>query len=671
MNKPLLIEIIVEELPAIPFLKELPNITHKWNLILKEYKLLCDFELYYTPRRVVFWHEKFPLQQENSILEYFGSPVKIAYKDGLPTQAALAFAKKCGVCLDEITTITKEKGELLYFKKEIKGASSATLLNEMINKLIQSLHFGKSMRWGTIKDSFIRPIRNLSVVHGNDLIEAELFAIKSSKSTLVHRMASNELFIFDEVKEYFELLEKNGVILYQDSRKALILKQMKSLEVLHDVCIEIDEELLAEIVAITEYPTVLIGKFDAQYLTLPAPVIITSMKEHQRYFPVYKQNVLTNNFIVVSNAYTQDFSKILSGNEKVLKPRLSDALFFYNNDLKNGLSDEGLKKLLFVQGLGTMYDKSKRELEIAYFLAHSYNIKELEYIKQSVMLSYADLSSEMVFEFTNLQGVMGYYYAKALNKDVLVYTAIKEQYLPNKDNGALPSNRFSSIIALSKKLDTLLALFSLNKIPTGSKDPFALRRAASGIIKIVMAHKLEFNLSYLIEQFSTMYAPLDKKRVIEFFYERLFKIFEVNSSVINAVIKSSEQDLLKISQKIEALDKIVKNTNFKEYSDTFKRISNINKDIEENRTLEINPKLFEQAEEKTLYDKYLQTVNKTYKTYEEHLSYLLQLKPELDNFFDNVFVNHEDENIKTNRKNIIGLIHKEFNTFADIKEISI
>lgn len=541
----------------------------------------------------------------------------------------------------------------------------------MINEFINALDFGKSMRWASRTDSFIRPIRSLIMMLGEEIVEGELYGVKSSNKSFAHRMVSYEPFSFDFAGDYFCKLDKNGVILYPEDRKKIILDQMKDIESQNNLKIDIDPELLEEIVAITEYPTALLGSFDEEFLELPEEVIVTSMKEHQRYFAVYKEGKLSNNFIVVSNSKTEDFSFIVAGNEKVLRPRLSDAMFFYKNDLNNGLSNEGLKNLVFVDGLGSMYEKCEREVKIASYLAEVFEIKEKELLTKAVMLSKADLMSEMVYEFTELQGLMGYYYAKAANEDKLVFTALKEQYLPDGEDSDLPSNKFSAIVALSYKLDNLMGLFSVGKIPTGSKDPFGLRRAAAGIVKISMEHKLEVNLSNIIDNLLDTYSGLKKEKLIEFFNERLFKIFDVNPSVIKAVLGSGEGDIYKISQKICALNPIVLSDDFKESSTTFKRVANIIKDIDVNNTLNIDESLFEQDEEKDLYETYTLLINKKYNTYEEELDALFSLKPKLDKFFDNVFVNHEDENIKTNRKNLIGLVYQAFRNIADIKEITI
>lgn len=671
MNKPLLIEIGVEELPAIPFLNELPNIEKKWSDILEKNRLLCDFDFFYTPRRLVLWHREFQVKQEDSTIEQFGAPVKIAYKDGVPTGAAISFAAKLGVDVSVLEKKDLGKGEVLYFKQEVIGSESKTLLNEMINEFVASLNFGKSMRWASRIDSFIRPIRSLSVLLGEEIVDAELFGVKSSNFSFAHRMVSYEPFTYSFAGDYFCKLDKSGVILYPDERRKIILEQMKNIEQRHNIKIEIDTELLEEVVAITEYPTALIGKFDEEFLELPEEVIVTSMKENQRYFAVYKDGNLTNNFIVVSNAKTNDFGYIIQGNEKVLRPRLADAMFFYKNDIKNGLSNEGLKKLVFVEGLGSMYDKCEREAKIASYLANTFEVKEKELIQRAVMLSKADLMSEMVYEFTELQGLMGYYYAKIAKEDNLVSLALKEQYLPTGEDSELPSNVFSSIVALSNKLDNLMALFSVGKIPTGSKDPFGLRRAAAGIVKIAMEHKLPIDLSKIIDELSTNYKNLDKKVLIEFFNERLFKIFEVNPTVLKAVLASGETDIYKISQKLCALNPIVQSDNFKDYVATFKRVANIIKDVDVNSKLLIDEKLFEDKEEKELFTKFNEVQSKTYKTYDEELEALFALKPELDNFFDNVFVNHENEKIKTNRKNLVGVIYQGFRKIADIKEITI
>ncbi|MBT3280300.1 MAG: glycine--tRNA ligase subunit beta [Campylobacteraceae bacterium] len=663
MIKPLLVEITVEELPAIPFLKELPNIEKKWADILEANNLLCEFNFYYTPRRLVFWHREFKVAQDDTVVEQLGAPVSIAYKDGEPTGAAIGFAKKCGVDISELSSIDKGRGEVLYFKQEVKGKESKELLNDMVNEFIKSLNFGKSMKWGSRKDSFIRPIRGLSIVLGDDLVDGELYGMKSSKSSFAHRMVSYDKFDFDFAGDYFCKLGKNGVVLYQDERRKLILDQMKKIESENSFEIIIDEDLLDEVVAITEYPTALVGNFDEEFLELPTEVIIGSMKEHQRYFEVFENGQITNKFIVVSNSYTKDFTEIIAGNEKVLRPRLADGMFFYKNDLKNGLNNEGLKKITFVEGMGSLHEKIQREAKLAQELAKSFDMtnEDIILLEKAVMMSKSDLLTDMVYEFTDLQGLMGYYYAKAAGEDEKVYTAIKEQYLPDGEDSDLPSSKFSAIVALSNKLDTIKALFSVGMIPTGSRDPFALRRAAAGIVKICIEHKLNLDIKTLVSS-----------DIVEFFNERLFKIYShINPSVIKAVLSTGEGDILEIDSKLNALNPIVQSSDFKEYSATFKRVANIIKDLDTSSTLAIDESLFEDEAEKQLYISYKNVISKEYVTYDEQLEALFGLKPQLDKFFEEVFVNHENEVIKTNRKNTIGNVYQAFKTIADIKEITI
>jgi glycyl-tRNA synthetase beta chain len=671
MIKPLLIEVLVEELPAVPFLKELPNIEKKWSDILQKNNLLCEFSFFYTPRRLVLWHREFKTKQDDAVQEFFGAPVAMAYKDGEPTNAAIGFAKKCGVEVSELKTIQQNGKEVLFYEKQISGKPTKEILNELVNEFIASLNFGKSMRWGSFKESFIRPIKSLSIMLGDEVVEGELFGIKSSNFTYGHRMVSYDKVYFDFAGDYFCKLSKSGVILDQEQRKEMILNSIKELESKNGVKVEIDEELLDEVVAITEYPTPLLGTFSESFLKLPPEVIITSMKEHQRYFAVHKNGKLSNNFCVVTNANTTEFSKIIAGNERVLKPRLTDAMFFYENDLKRGLDTSRLSSVLFADGLGSLQDKTDREVKVCKYLADKLKFEPKDTLVQAVNLGKADLMSEMVYEFTELQGLMGYYYAKELGIDSNIALALKEQYLPDGVDSELPSSEFSAIVALGNKIDTILGLFSIGKIPSGAKDPYALRRAAFGVLKILNEYKFDVEIDVMIEELSHNYKDLDKKLVLEFFEDRLQSIVNVNPSVLKAVLATNERNISKVVSKVDALNAIVNSSDFKEVSSTFKRVANIIKDVDTSGRIDINEDLFEQDEEKSLYSKYNAITSKNYDNYETHLDALFGIKPELDMFFDKVFVNHDNLNIRQNRKNLISLIYIAFKEIADIKEITI
>ena len=673
MLQTLLIEIGVEELPAVPLLKELKNIEKKYATFLEKYKLLGEFEFYYTPRRLVMWHPEFKTVQEDSVEEFFGAPLQVAYKDGEPTAAAHGFAKKCGVSLDELTTATKGGKEVLYYKKEVQGQPATELLGDIVNEWLHALDFGKSMRWGSLDGSFIRPIRWVNVMLGDTLVHVEVFGVKSAKTTHLHRIANFDAVSVSGAKEYFEQLKNGGVTLFQDERAQKITSDIQNLEKQHNVSVEIDGDLFDEVVAITENPTALLGSFDEEFLELPPEVIVTSMKEHQRYFPVFKDGVLTNNFVVVANAYTDDFSEVVAGNERVLRPRLADGMFFWHNDITKGLSTEGLEKITFFKGLGSVADKIVREEQIATKLYDKFSIDvPKEDLVTAIGLAKADLMSEMVYEFTELQGIMGYYYAKKAGYNDNVALAIKEQYLPEGEESELPSTPLSAVVAMSLKLDTLLALFSINQIPTGSRDPFALRRAVNGIVRIVNEYGFSFDIDKDLKELASIYEnPIDFEKLEAFILERIKRYYKVNPSIIEAVLASGERELLALGRKIEALNTLVTSEGFEAISATFKRVANITKDVKLNADLSVDTTLFEDASEQALLDAFEAVQSKAYDSYEEQLDALLGLKPQLDTFFDNVMVNAEDEKVKNNRKALVASIYKAILSIADIKEVSV
>ena len=682
MTQALLIEIGVEELPAIPLLKIVANIEKSWKTILEEYNLTCDFDFVYTPRRLVLKHAAMAVSQADSTVEFFGPPMVAAVKDGVPTKAAEGFARKCGVDFDTLGRGEKNGKEVLYFKKEEKGAQTVSLLEEMLKKWIASMSFGKMMRWGSRTDEYIRPVRWLQVRMDDSSVPVELFSVKSDTKTYVHRMVTYDAVEVSNVNDYDRILSEGAVMLEPKARESKILAEFDALESAHNIIIERDKSLIAEVVAITENPKALVGTFDELFLALPPEVIITSMKEHQRYFPVFENGKIANKFVVVSNAYTEDYTKVIAGNERVLKPRLADGLFFYQNDLKNGLSTDGLEKVQFIDGLGTLADKITREKNIAIRLLALYMDKLEDATGQSsaalekamdraVNLAKADLMSEMVYEFTELQGLMGYYYAKALGEEELVYNAIKEQYMPVGEGAELPSSIFSSIVAMSIKLDTLFGLFSVGKIPTGSKDPFALRRAVNGIVRIVTEYDLSFNIDDIITLLKGAYDDFDTKLLSDFIIERINKSLDANPSVIAAVLASGERDINEIAKKVAALNDIVSHDAFKEQFSTFKRVANISKDVDLESSLSIDTSLFKEDAEVTLYNAYEKVINSTYSDYKEELEAFFGLKRELDAYFDDVMVNTEDEALKTNRLHTIGSVYKTFRDIADIKEITV
>ncbi|MBF7047875.1 glycine--tRNA ligase subunit beta [Campylobacter volucris] len=662
----LLIEIGIEELPAIPLLKELPNITKKWQNILDNYHLNSNFNFFYTPRRLVFIHENFKAKQEDSFVELIGAPKNIAYKDGKLTQAGMSFLEKSGLSESEISFKEIKGKEVLYCQKQVQGLESKEVLPKMIEEFLKSLNFGKTMRWGKGEFEFIRAIRSLSCVLDDKLVEFESYGVKSAMSTFVHRSISYDLVDFESIDEYFKILEKNCVVLDQNLRRKIIIEQLKELENKNDIIISEDDELLAEVVAITEFPKALLGNFEKQYLEIPSEVIITSMRENQRYFAVFKNGALSNHFVVVSNAVCEDYSKIIRGNEKVLRARLSDAEFFWKNDLEQGLNNEKISKMIYLDGLGTLKDKVEREKQIAQKLCEVFSNSNKEQILQAIEYSKADLSTQMVYEFTNLQGVMGSYYAKAMGMSDEVALAIKEQYLPNGDDSDLPSNEISSIVALANKFDTLMGLFAMGKIPSGTKDPYALRRAANGVLKIILNLKKEFNIQDFLNHITQGYKQFDLNILLDFILERLYTFYDVNASFIKAVLNSKNYDIVHIDSSIKALMEIVNDGKFEQNFTTFKRLAN----IAVKNDVKVDATLFNTQEEQNLYNAFVKC-KENKDDISVYLKNLFALKPQIDLFFDNVMINDQNELIKNNRQALVYEIYKEFLQIADIKEISL
>lgn len=670
----LLIEIGIEELPAIPFLKEFKNIAPKWREILCKNSLETEFEFEFTPRRLVLIHKNFSEFQPDSEIVKTGAPKNIALKDGIFTKAALSFAKKCGISENELKFENVDGKEVLYYKKLQKGKASAEILGSMIEEFLLSLNFGRSMRWGNGEFSFIRPIRSVACLLDGKNVDFKIFGVQSRAAFFPHRNFGYELIRFRDSDEYFKLLVKNGIILKSNDRKTEILSEFEKIERENGVKIQIDNDLLNEVIAITEHPTALLGNFDESFLAVPKEVIITSMKENQRYFPVFENGKLSNHFVVVSNAVSDDNGLIIKGNEKVLRARLSDAMFFWQNDLKAEFSENKLKNVSYMDGLGSIYEKELRELETAKIFAEFYK-DELKNefkkdcfeneINRAIMLSKADLTSSMVGEFPELQGVMGSYYALYKNEHPLVARAIYEQYLPNGENSELPNGIFSSIIAISVKFETLIGLFSIGKIPNGNKDPYALRRAALGILKIVLNQNLNFDIASVIKKLAKNYAKFDENSLINFLKDRLYSLYDANVSVIKACINSGENDIKKLNSAIISLDEISKETDFSEKFATFKRLANI---IKDEKIGVVNEALFENETE-ILLNSAFKSLDLNDEDCKKYLNSLFALKDKIDEFFDKVMINAEDKKIKANRIALIGQIYNAFLKVADIKEI--
>ncbi|GAA8126676.1 glycine--tRNA ligase subunit beta [Helicobacter pylori] len=695
----LLVEILVEELPAQALLNEYKEMPKKLHVLFQKRALeVGNIEIFYTPRRLCLLVKDFPLLTQEIKEEFFGPPVKIACNHQDKTQGlnalGLGFYQKLGLKDHQhFQTAFKNNKEVLYHAKIHAKEPTKDLIMPIVLEFLEGLNFGKSMRWGNVEKSFIRPIHNICVLFNgenfND-IEVKEYGFKTKQATKAHRQEGFDFIQVDSPKAYFEVLEKNHVILDPKKREAKILQEIKELETKHRIIVEIDRDLLDEVVAITEYPSALLGEFDKAFLKLPSEIITTSMKENQRYFAAFNQKsqespTLHNGFIVVSNAISKDKQKIISGNQKVLKARLSDAVFFYENDLKKPLDNAPLESVVFVQGLGTLKDKMEREAIIAQYLTQKYasslNMsleKALELVGRAVRIAKADLLSEVVYEFSELQGIMGYYYALKQNENELVALSVKEQYLPASENAPLPSSVFSAIVALSLKLDSLFSLFSAGKIPSGSKDPFALRRLSFGLLKIVAHYGLEFDLKAdlknLFERVG-VYQSFDLEVLEKFLLERFNNLIDCNPSIIRSVLNTNERGIVKIIQKVKALKRFLddpKNAQKKELLfSAFKRLANINKNRNPNESSEFSISLFKELQEHALFEAFNAIKTSAFESLDSKIEAYFGLHAPLEEYFKSVLVMDKDIEIQKNRKNFLWGVYQSFLEIGDIKEIAI
>ncbi|WQY20629.1 glycine--tRNA ligase subunit beta [Helicobacter pylori] len=695
----LLVEILVEELPAQALLNEYKEMPKKLHALFQKRALeVGNIEIFYTPRRLCLLVKDFPLLTQETKEEFFGPPIKIACNHQDKTQGlnelGLGFYQKLGLKDHQhFQTAFKNNKEVLYHAKIHEKEPTKDLIMPIVLEFLEGLNFGKSMRWGNVEKSFIRPIHNICVLFNGENfngIEVKEYGFKTKQATKAHRQEGFDFIQVDSPKAYFEVLEKNHVILDPKKREAKILQEIKELETKHRIIVEIDRDLLDEVVAITEYPSALLGEFDKAFLKLPSEIITTSMKENQRYFAAFNQKsqespTLHNGFIVVSNAINKDKQKIIAGNQKVLKARLSDAVFFYENDLKKPLDNAPLESVVFVQGLGTLKDKMEREAVIAQYLTQKYasslNMpleKALELVGRAVRIAKADLLSEVVYEFSELQGIMGYYYALKQNENELVALSVKEQYLPTSENAPLPSSVFSAIVALSLKLDSLFSLFSAGKIPSGSKDPFALRRLSFGLLKIVAHYGLEFDLKAdlknLFERVG-VYQSFDLEVLEKFLLERFNNLIDCNPSIIRSVLNTNERDIVKIIQKVKALKRFLddpKNAQKKELLfSAFKRLANINKDRNPNESSEFSISLFKEPQEHALFEAFNAIKISAFESLDSKIEAYFGLHAPLEEYFKSVLVMDKDIEIQKNRKNFLWSVYQSFLEIGDIKEIAI
>lgn len=686
MAKNLIFEIGTEEMPAASmqrfredYLKTAADIFENNNL---EYQKM---DVYSTPRRLVLAVEALAEKQADNKEIVRGPAVNIAFDaDGNPTKAGEGFARGQGLEVDDL----EKKDGYLYAEKITKGKKTTEILTQILEKIVKKVPLPKAMRWGSVKMEFIRPIKWLLALFGSEQIELEIAGIKSSNYSIGHRFLSEGQLEINKAESYFSTLREAAVIVKQQQRENRIRNQIKELDLSASALIK--DSLIGEVIDLIEFPTAFKGSFDESYLELPAEVLITAMEKHQRYFPVVsEEGELKAEFIGVRDGGSDFIEEVISGNQMVLKGRLDDAQFFFAEDQKYGFLNrtEDIKDIVFQKDIGSVYQKVKKLEKITSQLAEilDYQPETKQMAVKAAKLAKNDLATEMVNEFANLQGLMGKEYALLAGEKEETATAIFEHYLPRFAGDKLPETKSGTVLAMAEKLFNLSSHFLLNNIPSGSQDPFALRRQATGLVRIILANDLEVDLDKLIN-FSMKIVAINideldqaEAKLKEFILQRLENLLDeenIRYDIINSVIKVNNQNLLDLYQRAHKLMEF-RNEDPKLFVDLVRglvRVKNISEKAK--NKLDFDAGLLVEDEEKNLY-KALKNRKSEIKElfnsakYKKGLYLLVELKPEIDQFLDNVMVMVDDQDLKNNRLALLGSITPLVAKVMDIEEIAL
>lgn len=683
----LLIEVGCEELPP----KSLPKVgqaffdgfvsqLNKSDLAFNP----SDSRLFYTPRRLTLLISDVAGSQPDQVLERKGPAVAAAFDaDNQPTPAAMGFARSVGRSVDELGTLKTDKGEWLYCKVEKAGQKLDDLLFPMLEKALAALPVPKPMRWAANDFSFIRPVHWLVVMHGTRILEGELFGLKAGNTTRGHRIHSPGPHELATAGDYENVLESACVIADQNRRRQLIEDQALSLGEESSGKALINKDLLDEVTCLVEWPRSISGSFDEEFLEVPAEALIASMQDHQKFFPIISndEGKLIARFITATNIESQDFDAVREGFERVIRPRLADARFFWDQDNKTPLEEflPQLDNAVFQKKLGTIRDKSKRIAVISDKLAEITNMDQ-EAASRAATLCKCDLVSQMVGEFPELQGIMGSYYALQSGEKESVAQAIGEHYLPAYSGDRLPSQAVGKIVALSDRLDTLTGIFAAGMKPTGNKDPFALRRAALGLIRILLDGELDIKLDKTLaiaalavqEQLSVSPEVLMELR--QFILERLKNYLReqgYDTSLINAVLDAPLSTLPDLVTRLDALREFMKHEAAASLVASNKRIGNILRKSEAEDLGTINEDILVIDEESSLFEDIREISKDLEELYEQAnypkaLSLLAGLSDGIEAFFDKVMVMDEDQEVRKNRLGLLAELKGMFDRVANL-----
>ena len=686
MAKELLLEIGTEEIPAAFLPKALRDMAQMIDRTLKELHIPHGaVTTLGTPRRLVMAVADVAERQEDQVVEKMGPAVRVAFDDtGTPTKAAQGFARGQGLDVSELEKMTTDKGDYLVARKKITGEATAKILVSILPDFIKAIPFQKSMRWMNLDIRFARPIHWVAALFGGVVIPFTLENIASGNTSRGHRFMKPDTFEIADFDDYLKKTEAHFVIVDPERRKTIIMEEARNAASAVSGTVLENDTLLDEVAYLIEYPSVICGTFDREFLELPREVLITSMMKHQKYFAVTDETgKLLPHFITVNNTIAKDPAVVAAGNQKVLRARLADARFFFEEDQKKPLAGrlDDLKNVVFHSLLGTSYEKVMRFRELALFIAERIAPQQSPLVDRAALLCKADLETLMVYEFTELQGIMGREYARLDGEEPEVATAIYEHYLPVAAGGELPETDTGSIVSIADKIDTIAGCFGVNLIPTGTADPYALRRQSLGIINIILNKAYPLRIDDTVDKSLAILSdklkrPAEevKKDVMEFFKGR-FENQLISQGhpydVIDAVLSIDGADLVRTLSRIEAVEAFKSHPDFEPLVIAFKRVVNILKDYQGGS---VDTSLFEGDEELNLYDVFIAIREKAAcaideDRYRDALVEIARLRKPVDAFFDTVLVMAEDEKVRANRLSLLAGLKALFFRIADFSKI--
>lgn len=680
-----LVELGTEELPPKALLKL--SKAFKVGVVegLKNESLdFAEVQSFATPRRLAVLVSALDAKQADRLSEKFGPAVKAAFdSDGNPTRAASGFAKSCGVEVAELNTTMKDGVEKLAYSSTLAGKDTRELLPTIVDASLAKLPIPKRMRWGASRNEFVRPVHWLVMLFGANVIPAKILGVESGAESFGHRFHHPNKIHISNASDYEALMLKPGNVVVDFTKRRELIRDaiLKEGEKLNANTV-VDDALLDEVTGLVEYPVALTGKFDELFLEVPSEALILAMKSHQKCFYVLnKEEQLLPYFVTVSNIHSKDPSQVIEGNERVIRPRLADAKFFFETDKQTTLESrlDQLKKVVFQAKLGTVYERSLRVAKLATFIAAEIGQDATE-CERAAMLSKCDLVTNMVGEFADLQGLMGSYYAANDGESAAVANAINEQYMPRYAGDSLPTSASGAVLAIADKLDSIVGLFAIGQPPTGSKDPFALRRSVIGVLRIMVEKELSLDLMACIETSLKGFDALDSEpdtaeKVFAFMLERFRSWYSdegISSNVFQSVMELKPREPYDFAKRIQAVTNFVKLEESNALAGANKRVSNLLDKVDAASLLtEVDELLFEHDAEKVLLqklkDKELNTVPLFEAgDYTAGLADLAQLKDPVDVFFDDVLVMCENEAVQRNRLTLLQRLRDIFLKVADI-----